>query len=248
MAKITFLGTASAVPNKDHHNSHLLVASDDRVILVDCPGNPIVRLDQAGIDPLSITDLILTHFHPDHVSGLPLLLMDLWLLKRKSPLTIYGLVDVLERCKKLMSLYDWQEWVGMYDIKFHAVANNDVSTLVDSKTIKVWSAPVQHLIPTIGIKMKFSEGSVCYSADTAPCETVVELAKGVDVLIHEATGHGNGHSSPAEAGIIARKAGVEKLYLIHYSPTSHPEDLIDRAKSQFPGEVILAKDLMTFTI
>jgi len=110
MPKITFLGTASAVPNADHQNTHLVIEGGEQVVLVDCPGNPFVRLNQAEIDPLSITDLILTHFHPDHVSGLPLLFMDLWLMKRKAPLAIYGLASVLDKCKKMMELYDWEDW------------------------------------------------------------------------------------------------------------------------------------------
>jgi ribonuclease Z len=95
MAKITFLGTASAVPDRNHQNTHFVVQTESGTVLVDCVGNPIVRLREAGIDPLSITDLVLTHFHPDHVSGVPLLLMDLWLLGRKQPLDIYGLESVL---------------------------------------------------------------------------------------------------------------------------------------------------------
>ena len=106
--KITFLGTANAVPNKQQQNSHLIVELSGRKLLIDCVGTPVVRLQEAGINPLAITDLILTHFHPDHVSGVPLLLMDLWLLGRKESLAIYGNHDVLQRVDEMMGLFRWE--------------------------------------------------------------------------------------------------------------------------------------------
>ena len=85
MAKLIVLGSSNAIPTKDHENTHLAVVCRDRTVLIDCVSNPIVRLEQAGIDPLMISDVILTHFHPDHVSGVPLLLIDLWLMGRCTP-------------------------------------------------------------------------------------------------------------------------------------------------------------------
>jgi ribonuclease Z len=119
MAEITFLGTANALPNKDHDSSHLLVNAGKRLILVDCAGNPVIRLDETGIDLRKITDVILTHFHPDHVSGLPLLLLDLLLMGRKEPLNIYGLHEVVDRVMKMMELFEWQTWEDAYPVVFH---------------------------------------------------------------------------------------------------------------------------------
>ena len=62
--------------------------------------------------------MILTHFHPDHVSGLPSLLLDMWLMGRKDPLTIYGLAYTLERMEKLMEAYDWASWPGFFPVEF----------------------------------------------------------------------------------------------------------------------------------
>lgn len=243
MSKLTFLGTASAVPAKNQQNTHFIVQSGNRTILVDCVGNPVVRLQEAGIDPLSVTDLILTHFHPDHVSGVPLLLMDLWLLGRKDVLNVFGLHDVIDRMVKMLDLYDWQTWEGFYPVKIIRIQDR-AQILIDEGDLVVMSFPVCHMIPGIGIKMDLPDGRFCYSCDTAPCEAVVKLAHGMDILIHEATGKGSGHSSPEEAGRIAQLAGVKQLYLIHYPPDADEEDWLNQAKSAFSGEVILAKDLM----
>ena len=53
MSRIIFLGTANAVPNINHHNAHFILESGQRLVLVDCSGNPIVRLEEAGIDPFA---------------------------------------------------------------------------------------------------------------------------------------------------------------------------------------------------
>ena len=50
MPKVIILGSSNAVPSKDHENTHLVIVGEERTILVDCVSNPIVRLEQAGIE------------------------------------------------------------------------------------------------------------------------------------------------------------------------------------------------------
>lgn len=248
MTKITILGTASAVPNINQENAHFIVESDDCVLLVDCVGNPVVRMEQAGVDPTAITDIVLTHFHPDHVSGVPLLLMDLWLMGREKSIAIHGLSDVIDRIEKMMALYDWQDWGGFYPVIFNRLPEKEQMVVIDKKEIKIWASPVCHMIPAIGIRMAFPGGTVCYSADTGPCDSVLKLAQGVDILIHEATGQSHGHSSAAQAGEIAQRAAVGKLYLIHYPKECDPEELVKEAQAKFSGQVDIAKDLMIISL
>ena len=248
MAKIIFLGTANAVPNKDHESAHLLIDAGTRVILVDCAGNPVMRLDQAGIDPLTITDLVLTHFHPDHVAGLPLLLMDMWLMGRVDPLHIFGLSVVIDRALKLLDLFDWADWDGLYPLVLHRLPETEQVTLVDSEHVKLWASPVSHSVPAIGMRLWTPEGTLCYSSDTEPSEAVLRLARNVDILIHEATGEGYGHTSPAGAGRIAQQAGVGKLVLIHYPLNVDLEEWVNEAKSTFDGEIFAARDFMAIEI
>jgi ribonuclease Z len=245
MVKVTFLGTASAVPNQFHQNSHFIVESEKRTLLIDCVGNPVSRLDQAGIDPIRIDDLILTHFHPDHVSGTPLLLMDLWLMGRKKPLDVFGMENVIVRIRQMMDLYDWQTWEGFYPVNFVCLDDQDQDLFFDQDGLKIWSAPVCHMIPGIGLRMEFPEGNLVYSSDTGPCDQVVELAKGADILIHESTGEGHGHASPAQAGQIAQKAKARALYLIHYPPDCDLTAWIEQAQANFSGDVFAAEDLMS---
>lgn len=248
MTEIIFLGTSKAIPNLAHQNSHFVVKSGERILLVDCGVNPLVRLRQMGIAPLCVTDLIVTHFHPDHVSGFPIFLMDLWLKGREKPLNIFGLQDVIDRLKALMTLFDWEGWEGFYPVHFHGLPQEEMMPCVESEQIQVWASASCHSVPSIGIRMDFPEGSICYSSDTSPCESIERLAKDVDLLIHEATDEdGHGHSTPEEAGQIASSAGVQALCLIHYDPECDPDALKDRAEQTFDGKVIIAQDLMTIS-
>ena len=248
MTEIIFLGTSKAVPNLEHQNSHFVVKSNERVILVDCGVNPLVRLKLMGIDPHDVTDLFVTHFHPDHVSDLPLFLMNLWLEGREKPLEIYGLQEVITKVEALLEIYDWESWEGFYPVNFHGLPQEEMMLCIDSVSIRVWASVSCHSVPSIGVRMVFSEGSLCYSSDTSPCEAIVRLAKDVDLLIHEATDeNGHGHSTPEQAGQVATDAGVQSLTLIHYDPYADPESLKKRAEKTFNGNIVVALDLMTVT-
>lgn len=245
MEQVIFLGTSSAISNEKQENSHLFFESGKRKILVDCPGNPISRLKEAMINPLDLTDLIITHFHPDHVSGLPLLLMDLWIMGRTTPFVVYGLKYTLDRVKAMMDLFDWQKWPDFFTVNFVEISETINNPIILSEELNVYSAPGKHLIPSIGVKFEFplSGKKIVYSSDTEPCESIMELVKNTDILIHESGGSGFGHTSAENCGRIALKANVKQLYLIHYPGEISEKELLAQASMSFPGEVLLAKDL-----
>jgi ribonuclease BN (tRNA processing enzyme) len=107
-----------------------------------------------------------------------------------------------------------------------------------------------------------------FSGDTTPCESLTELAKGADVLVHEViqkqaltklmarvpnadrlVGHiVDSHTTTEDVGKIAKRAGVKKLVLTHLVPVDDPsitdEMWAGPARSQFDGEVIVARDLL----
>jgi ribonuclease Z len=251
MPKVIILGSSNAVPSKDHENTHMVILGRERTILVDCVSNPVVRLEQAGVDFNDLTDIIITHFHPDHVSGIPLLLMDMWLMGRTKPINIYGLHHTLDRIENLMGFYSWSEWPNFFSVGFFRLPEAELTFVMDCEDFNIRSSPVHHMIPTIGLRIlsKRSDKVLAYSCDTEPCEQTVRLADGADILIHEAGGASFGHSSAEQAGEIATKAEVGMLYLIHY-PTGRfaNGDIAAEARKTYKGEVIVAKDFMTIEI
>jgi ribonuclease Z len=249
--KVIILGSSNAVPSKDHENTHMVIVGREQTILVDCVSNPIVRLDQAGVDFNDLTDIIITHFHPDHVSGVPLLLMDMWLMGRTKPINIYGLHFTMDRLEDLMGFYGWAEWPDFFSVGFFRLPETEMAYVLDSQEFKINSSPVHHMIPTIGLRVECKQTArvLAYSCDTEPCEQTVRLADGADILIHEAGGAAYGHSSAEQAGEIATKAEVGMLYLIHYPTGQFAQDnLAAEARRTYKGEVVVAEDFMTIEI
>ncbi|MCE1252745.1 MAG: MBL fold metallo-hydrolase [Anaerolineae bacterium] len=248
MGQVIILGSANAIPDDLQDNTHMLVKSDTRCILVDAANNPVPRLIKVGIGHDEVSDLILTHFHPDHVSGVPQLLMGWWLLGRRRTLDVYGLPHTLQRVKAMLDLYELLTWPDFFEVRFHEIPELENQLVLEDESMRVLSSPVKHLIPTLGIRVEFikDKRSFAYSCDTEPCQAVVDLAKDVDILVHEATGQTVGHTSAAQAGEVAQQAQAKALFLIHYSIASQPvEQLMGDAHSTFQGAVHLARDLMT---
>lgn len=251
MGQVIVLGTSNVIPEESRDNTHLLVKSGKRVILIDVTANTLRRMVKGGIPVEGLTDIIVTHFHPDHVAGLPLLMMCLWLSGRREPLTIFGLKHTISRIKKMVGLFDLQELPGFFPMHFITIPAREGAVILSDEDIRVEGTPVHHFIPTLGIKLTFNRENktLVYSSDTEPCDRVVRLAKDSDVLIHEATGAFSGHSSAAQAGRIAARAGVKRLFLIHYpDDVTMGENLIQEARETFGQAVQLARDLMTIEL
>jgi ribonuclease Z len=247
MAKLIILGSSNAIADESHENTHMVLQGVERTILIDCVNNAILRLGRVGLDHHDLTDLILTHFHPDHVSGVPLLLMNMWLLGRRRPLDVFGLNHTLDRVEDMMEFYDWSTWPNFFPLTYHHLPENDLTPVLESAEFGIYASPVCHLLPTIGLRFEVLQSgkTLAYSCDTKPCKQVVKLAAGVDLLIHEASGAFPGHTSAAQAGEIAFKAGARALCLIHYpTGTNNSQSLVSQAKKHFHGDVFLAKDFM----
>ncbi len=251
MDKIIILGSANAIPDLEHDNSHLLVQAGSTIFLVDCSSSPVQRLQKAGVMLDSLNHILFTHFHPDHVSGAPLLFMVMWLEGRKAPLHLYGLATTLEKIQQNMQLYDYESWPGFFNLMFHPIPETEKVNVFEDENLLLTTSPVNHLIPTIGLKVDFKQSgkSILYTSDTEPCEAVVMLAKGVNLLVHEAAGGSRGHSSPEQAAQDAEAAGAKSLLLIHYD-YNHPElpAMLERAKMIFHGKVTLAEDFMEIDV
>ncbi len=247
MAKVIILGSANSIADEQHENAHLAIQGSQDFILVDCAGNPIVRLKQAGLNFERLSSLILTHFHPDHVSGVPLLLMNMWLLGRQRPLKIYGLEHTVTRTEALMEAFGWSQWPGFFPVTFHTVPAEKMTLVLENDEFRVFSSPVEHLIPTIGLRVEnlLAGTALAYSCDTQPCAAVEELSANAAVFLHEATGQAPGHSSAFQAGEVAQRAGAQSLYLIHYNVRDPDlQQLVLEAQQAYSKRVALVEDFM----
>ncbi len=250
------LGVAAALPDADHANTYLaVVGAAGRFWLVDCADSPIGYMKRIGLDPLNLQGVFFTHFHPDHVYGLPALLLGLYLFLMEGDaapdfsLPLYARSEVLEGVKGMVNLFSSQNWIGSVPLTYHSVPAEDGAFVASDDDFAVTAAPTQHSVPSMAVRFEHraTGRAFVYSGDTQPSAAVETLAQGAALLFHEATGSSHGHSYPDEAGALAARANVERLVLIHYPPRDEfMVRALDEAGKAFGGDVQLAQALRPY--
>ncbi len=240
--EIVFLGTAASIPTPTRSLPSVLV---DEELLVDCGEGATQRLLSAGsLD--TIKRVIITHSHLDHSAGIATLIWTLWLRGKRNPLIVSGPSYVKDLVFSLLKEFGTPLERLTFSIEYK-------ESFEDVKF-----ASTDHHPETFALKVEKGNARICYSSDTAPCNSVINLARGCDVLIHEATflnnerhlAHMLKHSTAGDAGRIASEARVKKLVLFHWPWTLEGREhlLVKEAEAFFNGEVILAHDLETISL
>jgi ribonuclease Z len=233
MPSLHLLGTGAARSDAHRTTTMLGLVHQQSVLLVDCGGDVVQRALAAGLELEHLDGLILTHEHPDHISGFPLFMERIWLLGRRIPLPVFGPAATLDKARRLFEVFDTSGWKGLPAIDWRHVPMEADTVVLDEGGWTVTAAPVDHGVPALGYRFEAGGRAMAYSGDTAPSEAVQRLAEGVDLLVHEATGSFGRHSSAAGAARIARDSRAGRLVLVHLPPGLRDEDLIE-ARSFFP--------------
>ena len=100
---VTFLGTGGSVPSARRSTASVLIARGGERLLFDC-GEGTQRQMQRSLGLVQVDAIYLTHFHADHILGLPGLLKTYDLTDRRVPLTIHGPLGLRELFKSLRPL------------------------------------------------------------------------------------------------------------------------------------------------
>lgn len=244
------LGVAAALPDADNANTYLAVVGQSGYWLVDCADSPIGRLQRAGLDPLVVQGIIITHMHPDHVYGLPAYLLGLFLLAWKDdawqapPLTLYARPEVLAQVQALLAIFASQSWFELVPLTYQPITPEPDAPVAKTADFTITATPTEHSVPSLALRFAAHPGerAFVYSSDTFPCAAVETLARNAALLFHEATDSDNAHTRPAAAGAVAQRANVERLVLIHYrtQPSASAYALAEAQKT-FSGPVALAQ-------
>jgi len=186
----------------------------------------------------------ITHLHWDHVQGLPFFPpVD----RVGAKLDVYGPAQAEGPLGEVFGDLMRPPYFPVHfndlrgDIRFHDVLDDDVS--VGDAKVRVRQVP--HCGPTVGYRVDWHGTSVAYISDhQAPLsldrvdDAVLELADGVDLLVHDAQytpaefvekSHW-GHCTVDYAVLVAKEAGARRLALFHHDP-SHDDDFVDRLAS-----------------
>jgi ribonuclease BN (tRNA processing enzyme) len=255
-----------------------LMVHNGAAYVLDCGLGVTNEYARTGMPFSALRSIFITHHHPDHnVEYGPLLIIG-WVSGMRSSVRAYGppplrqmTEDYLRSAKATIDF--WAEdfrLPPLQTIEVHEIANSGPVTQDDH--VKVTSVLVQHppVKPALGYRFDFPDRSIAFSGDTIPLAAVAQMAKGADVLVHEAMDFSAievfvrqqiaagaagtveaamahmraDHTSAEDAGRIAQEAGVKTLVLSHIGPPSVSDGTWQAAAGKsFRGEIIVGHDL-----
>lgn len=304
MIDITLLGTAALFPIPKRALTVAYLSCGGHAILFDCGEGTQTAARRFDANFMKVDIIALTHYHGDHVFGLPGLFQTLSNLERTEPLYITGPPGLQKAMEPILKL----AWQTSYEIKLIELPPEGLKLC---ELVKGWAYeaklsafPTEHRIIsqgycfTLGRAGKFQPDKAqelnipitqwsflqkgqsvqvgdkiimpnqvlgaprkglkfIFSGDTTFCESLIDAAKGADLMICEATFGSNeeeevairhGHMTFAQAAETAKRADVKKLWLAHYShKILDPKEYLPNATAIFEN-TICGKDGMSTTL
>ena len=145
---ITFLGTSSAVPSKYRNHAGIILKYFKDTLLFDCGEGTQRQLIYAKISPMKISKIFITHFHGDHILGLPGLIQSMNFRGRDKKLTIYGPKGLNVLKESIFSL-------GYCKIEFPIEFIEIGSEIVEkTEDYIIKSQEVNHLVPSLAYSIE----------------------------------------------------------------------------------------------
>lgn len=108
MVKITFLGTADSIPSVNRNHTSILLNDNKENIIIDCGEGTQRQFRKASLNPCKLTRVLITHWHGDHVLGLPGILSTLALSSYSKKLFIYGPVGIKKKIEDMLEVFSFK--------------------------------------------------------------------------------------------------------------------------------------------
>jgi ribonuclease BN (tRNA processing enzyme) len=186
MLEVLFVGTGDAFGSGGRRNSAILCRERGHSLLLDCGPTTLVGLKQLGIDPLEIDGIAISHFHGDHASGTPFLLLEyLYERPRRRPLAIHGPPGIRALTESLVRGYGYEsERAPGYPIAFHEFR---VGSPFESGPFAVTPLPAFHHPETMPhmLRVETDRRALFFTGDTGWHEALPEHVGDVNLLISE---------------------------------------------------------------
>ncbi|MDA0524048.1 ribonuclease Z [Methanococcoides alaskense] len=161
MLKVTFLGTGGSLPTTNRNPSAIMVNRDGELLMFDCGEGAQQQMMRAKTGMMNLSSIFITHFHADHILGIPGLVQTMSFQGRTEPLTIYGPEWVEEFITFLTAM-------GYYKLKFEINAVR----LKSGESIKrdgysIVALKTEHNVPSIGYALVEDERPGRFDRDKA---------------------------------------------------------------------------------
>jgi ribonuclease BN (tRNA processing enzyme) len=276
--RVIMLGTGGGPrPNKKANQTALVIIVNNVPYVVDCGGGVSRQLVFADVPLRNLRYIFITHHHSDHNLEYGNLIYNAWASGFKGRIDTYGPPPIERMTKQFLEL-------NAYDINIripdegrpplapmvHIHESSKAGHVMQDDNIKVTATIVNHppVVPSFAYRFDTPGRSIVFSGDTTPIDSLIKLAQGADVLIHEVIHKQSlarlmaripnadrlvehivaSHTTVEDVGEVAKKAGVKTLVLTHFVP-SDDTSLTDEmwkepVKAHFNGEIIVGRDLL----
>tara|TARA_B100000686_G_scaffold236614_1_gene244592 strand:- start:2603 stop:3367 length:765 start_codon:yes stop_codon:yes gene_type:complete len=249
--KITILGSGTAVPSLDRNSSGVLLKHNHFNWVFDFGYGNLHQLLRLGVSYHDIDRIFFTHNHPDHMCDLIPFLFGARYQEdpRKKDLTIVGGSGFKEFFDGLMQAF--KHWLIPTDYTLNIIEMDEEVCEFDG--LRVETRKVRHIEMSRGFRVSSPQGtSFALSGDTDYCQSMVELAQNVDLMILECSFPDNmkvgGHLVPRLCGRLGAEACCQTLCLTHFYPPCSPTEIERVCRKEFKGNLVLAEDLTTFDL
>jgi ribonuclease BN (tRNA processing enzyme) len=242
--RLTVIGCSGSFPRPDSPASCYLVEADGFAMLLDV-GNGSIGMLQRHHAFLDIDAICVSHLHPDHCLDLCVY----WIARTFAPhgkqpkIPVYGPEGIAEH---LAGAYGLDPDPGMretFDFQILRPATFEIGPFT------VTTARMNHPVETFAFRLEHGGRAVVYSGDTAESHDLVELARGADLFLCEASFLEQPdlplaalHLTARQAVEHAMEAGADRIVLTHLLPWNDPERSLSEAKGcGFRGTIELAR-------
>jgi ribonuclease BN (tRNA processing enzyme) len=230
-----------------------------------------MRLVQAGIPVPEIRRVFFTHHHFDHNCDFAYFFLAGWTLGRGHPLEVYGPRDTERFCDGLFKEV-YREDIrtriiqptyprGGSEYRARDVIEDEWALEGPGYVVRaVHTIHKPQILDNLAFRVEAGGRRVVIAGDNVVCESLMDLAEGCDLLVHECTfpterieqhKWGAFHTSPRELGRWARARGVKKLVLKHFAvqPGVEVEAMAAEVRAEFGGEnLVVGRDLLELEI
>jgi ribonuclease BN (tRNA processing enzyme) len=275
--KIVMLGTGTPIPDAYRAGASVAIIHKGEAYLFDVGAGSIrnatyvrYRDDIPSLYPSQICCVFITHMHSDHTMDFSELVYTLW-WRRPGRLQAFGPPGMREMtagaeammAPDLRTRADSSQPIANPDGYKVDVREISDGFVFEKDDLRIEAFEVSHgdIRPAFGYRITTADKSIVISGDTAISENVLNMARGVDVLIHEVISdsgllknsaefqsyHKQSHTPASELGRLASEARPGLLVLYHGLYYGVPEQrILDEVRAAYDGPVVLANDLDIF--
>ena len=287
MTSIHVLGAGTPTPTPHRFGSAFVIKIGSDQIMLDCGPAATHKLVKSGLWPTNINHLFFTHHHFDHDIDYPCFLLCRWdqSTGKEDVLKVYG-PELTERITE--GILDKEE--GLFAHDWIARVNHPLSQRIhvnrggtlprkppyvqakdvgpgkvhSGKDWEVTAASAEHVQPyldSLAYRFETPNGSIVFTGDTQPCESVQTLAHEADMLlcmcwdeqsVMDESGEAGGQCGTEGAAKMAQNAGVKKLVLVHIGPHLSQDEVKTRSATElskiYEGEIVFADEMMSLEL